>query len=84
MGMPRMPTSFTSQELEMEDRFNPPAKKRGYKEEIIQATEEIGAHGRGASELDKIQNSGATADPASKMDQETINLLDDDRVSTGG
>lgn len=82
--MPRMPTSFTGQEFEMEDRFNPPAKKRGYKEEITQATEEIGAHGRGAAELDEIQNSGATADSASKMDQETINLLDDDRVSTGG
>jgi hypothetical protein len=79
-----MPTSFTPQEFEMEDRFTPPAKKRGYKEEIIQANEEIGAHGRGASELDEIQSTGATTESDSKMDQETINLLDDDRVSTGG
>ena len=68
----------------MEEKFNPPAKKRGYKEELIQSTEEIGAHGRGASELDEIQNTEAYSDSASKMDQETINLLDDDRVSTGG
>lgn len=80
----RMPISFTGQEFEMEDRSNPPAKKRGYKEENIQSTQEIGAHARGASELDEIQNVGAAADPTSKMDQETINLLDDDRVSTGG
>ena len=84
VGMPRMPTLFTGQELEMEDQFTPPAKKRGYKEEIIQSTEEIGAHGRGASELDEIQLIGASSDATSKMDQETINLLDDDRVSTGG
>jgi len=68
----------------MEDRYNPPAKKRGYKEEIIQSSEEIGAHGRGASELDEIPNTGASPESPSKMDQETINLLDDDRVSTGG
>ena len=82
--MPRMPILFTRQEFEMEDRSKPPAKKRGYKEEIIQSTEEIGAHGRGASELDEIQHTGAPSDSTSKMDQETINLLDDDRVSTGG
>jgi len=68
----------------MEDKFNPPAKKRGYKEEIIQSTEEIGAKGRGASELDEIQNKDVPSDSTSKMDQETINLLDEDRVSTGG
>ena len=68
----------------MEDRSNPPAKKRGYKEENIQSTQEVGAHPRGASESDEIQNVSASADPTSKMDQETINLLDDDRVSTGG
>jgi hypothetical protein len=80
----RMPTSFTGQEFEMEDRSNPPAKKRGYKEENIPSTQEIGAHARGASELDEIQSVSATSDATSKMDQETINLLDDDRVSTGG
>jgi hypothetical protein len=79
-----MPTLFTGQEFMMEDKFNPPAKKRGYKEEIIQSTEEIGAKGRGASELDEIQNKDAPSDSTSKMDQETINLLDEDRVSTGG
>jgi hypothetical protein len=68
----------------MEDRSNPPAKKRGYKEDNTQSTQEIGAHPRGASELDEIQNVSASPDPTSKMDQETINLLDDDRVSTGG
>jgi len=68
----------------MEDRSNPPAKKRGYKEDNTQSTQEIGAHPRGASELDEIQNVNASPDPTSKMDQETINLLDDDRVSTGG
>ena len=68
----------------MEHRFNPPVKKRGYKEEIIQSTEEIGAKGRGASELDEIQHTGAPTVSTSKMDQETINLLDEDRVSTGG
>ena len=69
----------------MEDRPNPPAKKRGYKEDNSQSTQEIGAHPRGASELDEIQNVNASPDdPTSKMDQETINLLDDDRVSTGG
>ena len=68
----------------MEHRFNPPVKKRGYKEEIIQSTEEIGAKGRGASELDEIQNTGAPTVYTSKMDQETINMLDEDRVSTGG
>ena len=68
----------------MEDRSNPPAKKRGYKEENIQSTQEIGSHPRGASELEEIQNVSASSDPTSKMDQETINLLDDDRVSTGG
>ena len=68
----------------MEDRSNPPAKKRGYKEDNSQSKEEIGAHSRGASELDEIQNVNTSPDPTSKMDQETINLLDDDRVSTGG
>jgi hypothetical protein len=68
----------------MEDRSNPPAKKRGYKEDNTQSTQEIGDHPRGASELDEIQNVIASPDPTSKMDQETINLLDDDRVSTGG
>ena len=68
----------------MEERSNPPAKKRGYKEDNSQSTQEIGAHPRGASELDEIQNVNASPDPTSKMDQETINLLDDDRVSTGG
>ena len=68
----------------MEDRFDPPAKKRGYKEEITQSTEEIGIKGRGASELDEIQNAGAAPDSTATMDQETINLLDEDRVSTGG
>jgi hypothetical protein len=80
----RMPTLFTGQEFEMEDRSNPPAKKRGYKEENIQSTQEIGAHPRGASELDEVQNVSASSNPTSTMDQETINLLDDDRVSTGG
>jgi hypothetical protein len=80
----RMPTSFTGQEFEMEDRSNPPAKKRGYKEDTTQSTQEIGAHARAASELDEIQNVSAATDPTSTMDQETINLLDDDRVSTGG
>ncbi len=68
----------------MEDKFDPPAKKRGYKEEITQSTEEIGAKGRGASELDEIQDTSAASDATSKMDQDTINLLDEDRVSTGG
>ncbi len=68
----------------MDDRDNPPAKKRGYKEEIIQSTEEIGAHGRGASELDEIEDTVASADASSTMDQETMNLLHDDKVSTGG
>ena len=68
----------------MEDTINPRTKKRGYKEENIQSTQEIGTHARGASELDEIQNTGAASDSTSKMDQETINLLDDDRVSTGG
>jgi hypothetical protein len=82
--MPRMPILFTGQEFEMEDQFIIPAKKRGYKEEMLQSSEEIGAHGRGASELDEIQNTGGSSEPSSTMDQETINLLDDDRVSTGG
>lgn len=68
----------------MEDKFDPPTKKRGYKEEITQSKEEIGAKGRGASELDEIQNTGAGSVSTSKMDQETIKLLDEDRVSTGG
>jgi hypothetical protein len=79
-----MPTSFTGKEYVMEDKFDPPTKKRGYKEEITQSKEEIGAKGRGASELDEIQNTGAGSDSTSKMDQETIKLLDEDRVSTGG
>jgi hypothetical protein len=69
----------------MEDRSNPPSKKRGYKEDNTQSTQEIGSHARGASELDEIQNVSAASDSTSKiMDEETINLLDDDRVSTGG
>ena len=68
----------------MEDQSTPPVKKRGYYEEITQSAEEIGAQGRGVSEPDDIQNTGAYSDSISKMDQETINLLDDDRVSTGG
>ncbi len=68
----------------MEDRSKPPAQKRGYKEDTTQSTQEIGAHPRGASELDEIQDVGAKSDPTSTMDQETINLLDDDKVSTGG
>jgi hypothetical protein len=68
----------------MEDRSNPPAKKRGYKEDNTQTTQEIGAHARGASELDEIQSVNPASDSTSTMDQETINLLDDDRVSTGG
>jgi hypothetical protein len=77
-----MPILFTGQEFEMDDRYNPPANKRGYKEEIIQSTEEIGAHGRGASELDEIQDT--ISDTNSTMDQETMNLLHEDKVSTGG
>jgi hypothetical protein len=80
----RMPTLFTGQEFEMEDRSKPPAHKRGYKEDTTQSIQEIGVHPRGASELDEIQDVSATSDPTSTMDQETINLLDDDRVSTGG
>ncbi len=68
----------------MEGKFDPPTKKRGYKEEITQSTEEIGTKGRGASELDEIQTTCAASDSTSKMDQETINLLDEDKVSTGG
>jgi hypothetical protein len=84
MPCTRMPILFTSQEFEMEDRSNPPAKKRGYKEDNTQSAQEIGSHSRGASELDEIQNVSAASDSTSTMDQETINLLDDDRVSTGG
>ena len=82
--MPGKRSFFTVQELKMEDHSNPPIIKRGYKEDIIQSTEEIGVLGRGASELDEIQNTGAISGSTSTMDQETINLLDDDRVSTGG
>ncbi len=46
----------------MEDRSKPPAQKRGYKEDTTQATQEIGAHPRGASELDEIQDVSATSD----------------------